>query len=249
MVLATADRWERQTQPAPRAPLPPHIGYYLRHLLARRFRLVAFDGTPPALRGRAIVFTREQLTRIPESPQFQDAVKQLGPKIKNVRGWIHVPPHGAPVLLLDGVGAWTLRLPKHGKAFQHLRDLKVPADLRPYHTRESPPANGRPRQRVHSIHLPVHEKASLVIAVTLYPTGHVGYQAWVWHSALHTAIPLYWDEARRCIDLFRDLAAGWFRVEAPARRPERRTDGTPPPAPQAPAGAERALAALGEAAP
>ena len=200
-------------------PLPPKVGHYLRQVLAGRFRLVAAATTPPPLKGRALVFERAQLERIPESPTFQDTLARLDQRISKVSGWLHAGPNGAPVLFLDGLGAWTLRLPRHGKSFQSLRELRTPDDLRPSRTYEDPDTHGRPPRRRHVIALRYHQDAFLVIAVIRYPSGHVRYEAWIWHAARKTTVPLYWEEARRCIDLFRDLVTSWFRVDQEPARP------------------------------
>lgn len=191
-------------------PLPRPVAYYLRHLLAGRFRLIPSDTAPPKLKGRALNLTRAQLTRIPESPQFQDTLARVERKITALKGWLHPGLPGAPILFLDGLGGWTLRLPKHGKSFQELRELRMAEQLRPVRSYEEPAMTGRPARRRHLIPLRYHPDAFLVVAILIYPSGHVGYETWVWHAARKVDIPLYWDEAQRCIDLFRDLTASWF---------------------------------------
>ncbi len=230
-------------------PLPPKVGHYLRQVLAGRFRLVAAETTPPPLKGRALVFERGHLQRIPESPTFQDTLARLDPGISKVGGWLQAASHGAPVLFLDGLGAWTLRLPKHGKSFQSLRELRTPDDLRPSRSYEDPGPNG-PARRRHLIPLRYHPDAFLVIAVIRYPSGHVRFEAWIWHAARKTTIPLYWEEAQRCIDLFRDLVASWFRVHpAPAAaaggmQPEVREVDSEPAGHRMPAGSTNDRAAV-----
>lgn len=207
----------RARPPLQRPPLPPKVGYYLRHVLAGRYRLVPAEATPPPVKGRALTFRREQLRQIPESPQFQETLGQLDGTVASVTGWLHPGVNGSPVLFLDGLGGWTLRLPKHGKAFQELRELRSPDALRPWRSYEDPEHNRRPLRRRHLIPLRYHEQAFLVIAVTRYPSSHVGYEAWVWHAARRVDIPLSWEEAQRCIGLFRDLAASWFWTEGTPR--------------------------------
>jgi hypothetical protein len=109
--------------------------------------------------------------------------------------------------------------------------------LRPWRSYEDPRRDERPPRRRHLIPLRYHEDAFLVIAVTRYTSSHVGYEAWVWHKARQVDIPLYWEEAQRCIGLFRDLAASWFWAEG-APRKQARSGGTDPPTAQVPAPAE-----------
>jgi hypothetical protein len=70
-------------------------------------------------------------------------------------------------------------------------------------------------ERRHRIPLRYHPGAWLVVAVTVHRSGHPRYDAWVWHPDRRGASALWWDEARRVIELFRDLAGSWFWVGPP----------------------------------
>lgn len=199
--------------------LPPEISYYLRQLVAGRFRLVPSEIATPSFRGRPLTFRRAEFQRIRESPQFQETLNRN--KTSSIlKGWLHVGTNGAPVLFLDGLGGWTLRLPKHGKLFQDLSDLRDPEDMRPYRSHEDPGSVERPTRRRHVIRLKHRPGVFLTIAVICYPSGQVQYEAWIWDVRTKTVIPLYWGEAERVINLFRDLTASWFWVEPPVAVPD-----------------------------
>jgi hypothetical protein len=70
-------------------------------------------------------------------------------------------------------------------------------------------------ERRHRIPLRYHSGAWLIVAVTVHRSGHARYDAWVWHAGRRGATALWWEEARRVIELFRDLAASWFWVGPP----------------------------------
>lgn len=237
---------------APRRPaLPPRTAYYLRHLLHGRFRLVPAPAVqPPPVRGRLLDFTREALGVVPESPAFHAQLAALPPARRRLQGWLWLAEAHRPILILDTLGAWTLRLPAWGRGFQALRELRTPPDLAPTRTEAVAAPGGRPQRR-HVIPLRYHRSAALLIAVTPYPSGAVAYEAWVWDAVRRQVIPLLWEEAERVIGLFRDLTASWFLVAPPPRpregeapqdapraepaRPAGEPAGEPPPAADSPA--------------
>ena len=55
--------------------------------------------------------------------------------------------------------------------------------------------------------------------------GDVRYDAWVWHAGRRRASALWWEETRRVLELFRDLAASWFWVGPPPVVSAARTNG------------------------
>ena len=70
-------------------------------------------------------------------------------------------------------------------------------------------------ERRHRIPLRYHPGARLIIAVSVNHGGRVRHDVWVWHAGRRQAIALWWEEARRIIELFRDLTASWFWVGPP----------------------------------
>src|SRR3990172_7590568 len=114
MTVAPAHIPAERRPPSP--PLPPKVAHYLLQFLAGRFRLVPTESTPPKLRGGALVFEPAQLERVAEAPQFQEGLRRLDGRGATIQGWLQTDPGGAPVVFLDGLGAWTLRLPKHGRS-------------------------------------------------------------------------------------------------------------------------------------
>lgn len=207
-------------------PLSPKTAYYLRHLLAGHFRLVPSTVEVPEPTSRAITFHKPHLLTLTDSPRFLAALDAVPDSV--LEGWLVFPDQRQPTLLLKNAGAWTFRLPQNGRDFQELPDLKSPADLVP----ESFQWYGRKRilHHRHLIQLRGVPRARLTIDLTIYPSGQVAYQASVFLSQTRQIIPLMWEEAERVINLFRDLAASYFRgVTPPATDPGRRpSDGAPP---------------------
>jgi hypothetical protein len=70
-------------------------------------------------------------------------------------------------------------------------------------------------ERRHRIPLRYHPGVWLIVAVAVRRDGRARYDTWVWHPGRRCATALWWEEARRVIDLFRDLAASWFWVGPP----------------------------------
>src|SRR5262249_21018467 len=111
-----------------------------------------------------------------------------------------------------------------------LRELRTSRDLRPVSSRAVEVAPNLVERR-HRIPLRYHPGAWLIVAVTVHRSGHARYDAWVWHPGRRGATALWWEDARRVIELFRDLAASWFWVGPPP------TPSTSGPAPATPVSA------------
>lgn len=213
---------------APPQRLPTRTAYYLRHLLRGRYRLrpapVSPPGPPPT---RRLQFTREQLRLVPESPEFQATLATATGT--QYRGWIWTGEDRRPVLVLNGLGAWILTLPRYGRNFDALRELQQPADLTPIRF-TAWQRNGRTHHR-HTIPLRWHPHATLSLEVVTSRTGQVAYDTWVWLPGRRLMVPVSWAEAQRVIGLFRDLTASYFRPAPPPITPapaeEHRDDGTP----------------------
>jgi hypothetical protein len=201
-----------------RRPLPQPLGHALAQLRRRRFLLVPAE-PGAAAEGRRrypVSLSRSLLTRLPGSPAFREvlATTAAGPAAFAGQAWLG--PDDRPRLALDGLGVWRLTLPGRSGTYGVLRELRTPEDLRPVSSRVAEVARGMLERR-HRIPLRYHPGAWLIIAVAARPHGGPRYDAWIWHGARHRASALWWDEARRVIDLFRDLAASWFWIGAPPR--------------------------------
>ena len=219
---------------AHRAATPHTIArYYYDQLYARRFRLEAYDGVMPILPDRPMQIARTALERMPKAPALQALVASS--PAEWFTGWIFPEhSHGAhsPLLGLAELGVWRLGTTRRGQSFGTLRELDLPMKMVPIWTRVELGAPGIER-RLHGIPLRWHPRAMAVIAVTAATGRPVTYRAWVIRPPETPVIALYWCEAQRIIDLFRDMTASYF-----ALRPNTAVDG---PRDQAPA--ERRLGA------
>lgn len=206
-----------QLAPLPR-PLPPRIAYYLRHLLHGRFRLIPAPALqPPPPPARLLYLGRERLQQVPESPAFRAALAALPPGRQQLAGWIWVAEARRPVLVLETLGCWTLRLPKWGLQFQTLRSIRTRADLRPARTSERVTPS-RNMERRYEVPLRYPRDATLVIAVTQYPSGALGYEVYVWHAVgprQRQMVPLLFEEAQRVVGLFQARPASAAALAPP----------------------------------
>ena len=209
MTVPAADR-------EPRA-MPQPLDHALAQLRRRRVLLVPAEAES-ASDGRKrypVRLTRSLLSRVPSSPALRDALAAApaGKAVFGGHAWL--APDERPRLALDGLGGiWRLALPGRRGTFATLREIRTPRDLRPAVSRLVEVAPGVVERR-HRIPLRYHPGAWLVVAVSVRPEGRARYDAWVWHAGRRRASALWWEEARRVIELFRDLAASWFWVGPP----------------------------------
>ena len=205
--------------------LPQPLDHALAQLRRRRVLLVPGEpGTVPEGGKRyPVALTRSLLGRLPGSPALRAALGTApGRAVFQGHAWLGADAR--PRLAVDGLGGvWRLALPGKRGTYETLRELRAPRDLRPVSSRAVEVAPGIVERR-HRIPLRYHPGAWLVVAVTVHRSGHPRYDAWVWHPDRRGASALWWDEARRVIELFRDLAGSWFWVG-------------PPPAPSTPVSA------------
>jgi hypothetical protein len=210
------------------AALPPRpLAHALEQLRRRRFHLIpaeaGADGAGP--RRYRVTFPRALLTRLHGSPALRDALAAApaGPTHVGASAWLGTDQR--PRLALEGLpGVWRLALPGRSSSYAELRELRTPRDLRPTGSQAVVLASGIVERR-HRIPLRYHPGAWLIIRVTVRPSGGVRYDAWIWHSGRRRASALWWEETRRVIELFRDLAAGWFWVGPPPVVSAARTNG------------------------
>lgn len=220
----------------PRA-LPQPLHHALTQLRRRRMLLV--PGEPgTGFDGRTrypVSLTRSLLGRLPRSPALRDALAAAPTGQATLSGHAWLDADGRPRLTLDGLGGiWRLALPGRGGTFATLREIRTLRDLRPVSSRVVEVAPGVIERR-HRIPLRYHPGAWLIVAVAIRHDGHARYDTWVWHPGRRQAAALWWDEARRVLELFRDLAASWFWVGPPPLvsgagangQPSTRTTGAP----------------------
>ena len=205
----TADR-------QPRA-LPQPLDHALTQRRRRRLLLVPGEsGTGSDGRTRyPVCLSRSLLSRVPSSPALRDALAAAptGKAVFGGHAWLARDER--PRLALDGlVGIWRLALPGRSGTFATLREIRTPRDLRPTGSRLVDVAPGVVERR-HRIPLRYHPGAWLIVAVAMRHDGRARYDAWVWHPGQRHATALWWEEARRVLELFRDLAASWFWVGPP----------------------------------
>jgi len=201
---------------APRA-LPQPLDHALTQLRRRRLCLVPAEPDPALNGGKRypVTLTRSLLGRLPPSPALRAALgtAPAGRAVFSGHAWLGADAR--PRLVLDGLdGVWQLALPGKRGTSATLRELRTSRDLRPVGSRAAEVAPGLVERR-HRIPLRYHPGAWLIVAVTVHRSGHARYDAWVWHGGRRAATALWWDEARRVIELFRDLAASWFWVGPP----------------------------------
>lgn len=207
------------TEPA-RPSLPPEIAYYRLHLLAGRFRLLPLRDVPAPGETRAqhaelLRLPKAALLRTPESPAFREVLLASAQPV--VSGWIVLALGRRPVLVLKNHGAWVLRPPSRGRSFDRLRELDRPEHLLPVRfTRLERDGVAR---HLHTIPLRWHPHGHLSLEVSLFPSGAVRYDAWVWLPGHRRMIALYWEEKERVVELFRDLTASYFRCSPPQATP------------------------------
>jgi hypothetical protein len=198
---------------AHRADMPRAIAhYYYDQLYARRFRLEAYDGVMPILPERPVRIARTALDRMPKAPALEALVASC--RAEWFEGWIFPEnTYGAhPALLgLAELGVWRLGTTRRGRSFGTLRELDLPMKMVPIWTRVELGAAGVER-RLHGIPLRWHPGAVAVIAVTAATGRPVTYRAWVIRPPETPVIALYWSEAQRIIDLFRDMTASYFAL-------------------------------------
>jgi hypothetical protein len=199
-----------------RMAVPPRpLAHALEQLRRRRVHLVPADagedGTGP--RRYPVAFPRAVLARLPGSPALRNGLAAAPAEPGHVAGCLE----GLP-------GVWRLALPGRRGTYAELRELRTPRDLRPTGSRTVAAAPGVV-ERQHRIPLRYHPGAWLIIRVTARPSGAVRYDAWIWHAGRRRASALWWEETRRVIELFRDLAASWFWVGPPPIASGARTNG------------------------
>jgi hypothetical protein len=167
------------------------------------------------------------LNRVPSSPALRAALAAAPAGTAVFGGHAWLAPDERPRLALDGLGGiWRLALPGRRGTFTLLRELRTPRDLRPAASRLAEVAPGVVERR-HRIPLRYHPGAWLIVAVSVRSEGRTRYDAWVWHAGRRRASALWWEEARRVIELFRDLAASWFWVGPPPVAPGAKSNGRP----------------------
>lgn len=194
-----------------RPPLPPKMGYYLRHALQGHYRIAPVSDGPRERAERTFQVMKAKLLRAPESPEFRAAL--LADKAPTVGGTMRTPPGRPPLLLLDGYGAWDLRLPRPGRSFDRLREIMRPEHLMPVRFAER--QHDGAARHLHTVPLRWHPRGHLSLEVRVLPSGAVTYDAWAWLPGVRVVVPLSWEERERIIGLFRDLTASYFRC-APA---------------------------------
>jgi hypothetical protein len=221
MTVPAADR-------EPRA-MPQPLDHALAQLRRRRVLLVPAEAESAA-DGRKrypVRLTRSLLSRVPSSPALSDALAAAPAGKTAFGGYAWLAPDERPRLALDGLGGiWRLALPGRRGTFATLREIRTPRDLRPAVSRLVEVAPGVVERR-HRIPLRYHPGAWLVVAVSVRPEGRARYDAWVWHAGRRRASALWWEEARRVIELFRDLAASWFWVGPPPASSGASSNGRP----------------------
>jgi hypothetical protein len=211
-----------------RMAVPPRpLAHALEQLRRRRVHLVPADagedGTGP--RRYPVAFPRAVLARLPGSPALRNGLAAAPAELGHVAGCAWLGADQRPRLTLEGLpGVWRLALPGRSGTYAELRELRTPRDLRPIGSRTVAAAAGVV-ERQHRIPLRYHPGAWLIIRVTARPSGAVRYDAWVWHAGRRRASALWWEETRRVIELFRDLAASWFWVGPPPIASGARTNG------------------------
>ena len=198
--------------------LPPRpLAHALEQLRRRRLHLVpaeaGADGAGP--RRYRITFPRALLAGLPGSPALGGALATAPAGPADIAGHAWLGADRRPRLAFDGLpGVWRLALPGRRGTYAELRELRTPRDLRPLGSRTVTRASGVVERR-HRIPLRYHPGAWLIIRLTVRPSGGVRYDAWIWHAGRRRASALWWEETRRVIELFRDLAASWFWAGPP----------------------------------
>jgi hypothetical protein len=193
------------------SPLPPKVSYYLRHLLAGHFALAPASTLPPGPPDRRLTLSKGLLLRAPESPELRAAL--IASAAPGVHAWL-VSAGTQVHLVLKDHGTWRVRLPRHGRSFDRLRELTRPDHLLPQRFTQLAGKDGGTRH-LHTIPLRWHQHGHLSLEVRRAPGGNVGYDAWVWIPGRRRVVPLFWDERERVIALFKDLTASYFRCEPP----------------------------------
>jgi hypothetical protein len=193
------------------------LTHALEQLRRRRVHLVpgdaGLDGS--AVRRYPVAFPRAVLGSLPGSPALRAALGAASADREVFTGHAWLAGDQRPRLVLEGLpGTWRLALPGRSGTYAALRELRTPRDLRPAGSRTVARASGAVERR-HRIPLRYHPGAWLIVRVTVLPRGDVRYDAWIWHGGRRRATALWWDESRRVIELFRDLAASWFWVGPP----------------------------------
>jgi hypothetical protein len=212
----------------PRA-MPQPLDHALTQLRRRRVLLVPAEPTAVAdgPKRYPVRLTRSLLSRVPNSPALRDALAAapVGTTVFGGQAWL--APDERPRLALDGLGGiWRLALPGRRGTLATLREIRAPRDLRPAVSHLVEVAPGVLERR-HRIPLRYHPGAWLIVAVSVRPEGRARYDAWVWHAGRRRASALWWEEARRVIELFRDLAASWFWVGPPPLVSDTGSNGRP----------------------
>jgi hypothetical protein len=200
----------------PRA-LPQPLDHALTQLRRRRLLLVPGEsGTGSDGRTRyPVCVSRSLLSRVPGSPALRDALAAAPTGKAAFSGHAWLGADERPRLTLEGLeGIWRLALPGRSGTFATLREIRTPRDLRPTGSRLVDVTPGVVERR-HRIPLRYHPGAWLIVAVAMRHDGRARYDAWVWHPGRRRATALWWEEARRVLELFRDLAASWFWVGPP----------------------------------
>ena len=197
--------------------LPQPLGHALTQLRRRRVCLVPAEPGPAPDGGKRypVALTRSLLGRLPGSPALRAALGTAPAGCAVFPGHAWLGADTRPRIAVDGLeGVWQLALPGKRGTYATLRELRTSRDLRPVGSRAVEVAPGLVERR-HRIPLRYHPGAWLIVAVTVHRSGPARYDAWVWHAGRRGATALWWEEARRVIELFRDLAASWFWVGAP----------------------------------
>jgi hypothetical protein len=200
-----------------RRGLPQPLDHALAQLRRRRVLLVpAEPGTGSDGRKRyPVSLTRSLLSRVPGSPALQDALKSAPATTAVFSGHAWLAPDERPRIALEGLGGtWRLALPGRSGTFAALREIRTFQDMRPVGSRLVEVGPGVIERR-HRIPLRYHPGVWLIVAVAVRRDGRARYDTWAWHPGRRCATALWWEEARRVIDLFRDLAASWFWVGPP----------------------------------
>jgi hypothetical protein len=200
-----------------RRTFPQPLDHALAQLRRRRLGLVPAEPgpAPDGAKRYPVAVTRSLLGRLPTSAALRAALGTAPAGVAVFSGHAWLGADARPRLALDGLdGVWQLALPGKRGTYATLRELRTSRDLRPVGSRAVEVAPGLVERR-HRIPLRYHPGAWLIIAVVVHRTGHARYDAWVWHAGRRGATALWWDEARRVIELFRDLAASWFWVGPP----------------------------------
>ena len=200
-----------------RGALPQPLDHALTQLRRRRLLLVPEEaGTGSDGRTRyPVCLTRALLGRLPGSPALKAALGAAPPGKAAFNGHAWLGADQRPRLALDDVrGIWRVALPGRAGTLAALREIRAPRDVRPAGSRLVEVAPGVVERR-HRIPLRYHPGAWLIVAVAIRHDGRARYDAWVWHPGRRRASALWWEEARRVLELFRDLAASWFWIGPP----------------------------------